>query len=96
MQIEEEEISAVISHYMPPRKPNAKPIKEPKDGKLDVFTVLLHEEVLFEGEVLGRIPQLKMEYLDFNDRIKYPQFEPSRYLKQVRYPNSGVTRLEPF
>lgn len=74
MQREDEEILIVIPTYMPPRKPNSKWSKDPKDGKLDIFTSLLREEVSFEGEVLGRIPQLNMEDWDFKNPIKYPQF----------------------
>jgi len=57
---------------MPSRKPNSKLVKEPRHGKLDVFTTLLQEEVSFEGEVLGSIPELKMEDWDFNNRRNYP------------------------
>ena len=32
---------------------------------------------------------------DFNGKKKYPQFTPDIYLKQVHYPESGVTWLEP-
>ena len=81
MQTKDKEIPIVLPPYMPPRKPNSKMVKEPKDGKFDMFTPLLLEEVQFEGEVLGRIPQLNMEDWDFNNQRKYPQFEPSRYLK---------------
>ena len=61
----------MLPAYMPPIKLGAKPVK-PKEGKFSTYTPLLPEEVPFEGEVLGKIPQLKMEDWDFNERSKYP------------------------
>lgn len=56
----DEEIPAVLPLYMPPRKSNAMPIKEPKEGMFSTYTPLLSEEFPFDGEVLGKIPQLNM------------------------------------
>ena len=72
MEIEDENIATIVPPYMPLRKPNAKPVKELNDGKFDMFTLFLPEEVSFDDELLGRITQLNMEDRDFNDRSKYP------------------------
>lgn len=56
METKDEEIPDVFPLYMPPRKPNTKPVKEPKEGKTATYTPLLSEEVSFKGEVLGNIP----------------------------------------
>ena len=61
MEIEDEEIPVVLPPYIPPRKSNAKLAKKPKEGNISMYTPLLLEEFSFEGEVLGKIPHLKME-----------------------------------
>lgn len=81
MEIEGTKTPFVLPPYMPPIKLSAKPIKDPKDAKFGTFTPLLPKEVSFDDEVLGKIPHLKMEDLDFNDQRKYPKFELSRYLQ---------------
>lgn len=55
------EIPSILMVYMPSRKLGAKPLREPKEGKLATYMPLLQEEVPFKGEVLGMIPHLKME-----------------------------------
>jgi len=95
METEGTKIRFMLLAYMPPRKLSTKLVKEIMDGKFSTFTQLLLEEVSFDGEVLGKIAQLKIEDAEFNDRSKYPQFELRRYLKKVQYLESGVTRLQP-
>lgn len=68
MEKEDEDIPVVLPPYMPPKKPNAKLVKEPKEGKTSTYTPLLQGEVPIDGEVLGKIPQLNMEDWDFKDR----------------------------
>lgn len=65
------EIPFVLPPYMPPRKLNAKLVKDPKDIKFGTFTPLLLEEVLFDDKVLGKIPMWNMEDWDFNNQSKY-------------------------
>lgn len=81
-QIETEgaKIPSVLPPYFPLRKLGSKPVKDPKAMKFITFTPLLLEKVPFEGKVLGKVPQLKMKDWDFNDRSKYLQFKPSKYL----------------
>lgn len=80
--------------YISPRKLDAKLVRELKDAKYGTFTPLLPESVLISGEIIGKVLQLKFTDYDFNDRKKYPQFSPKKYLKHVHYHESGVTRLE--
>jgi len=55
------EIPSVLAPYMPFINPSAKSVKDSNDMKFGMFTPLLLEEVSFDGKVLGKIPQLKME-----------------------------------
>lgn len=87
-------IPSFFPPYIPTRKSDAKPVKDLKDMKFDTFTLLLPTKVSFHGDTLGKIFQLKMEDWDFHDRRKYLQFESRKYLTQVCYPESRVTRLE--
>lgn len=56
-----------LPSYILLRKSNAKPVKDAKDVKYGKFTPLLPEDVLFEGDILGNIPQLKFTDNNFND-----------------------------
>lgn len=60
-ETEDVETPSVLPTYMPQIKSGAKPVKEPTEVKFATYTSLLLEEVPFEGEVLGNIPQLKLE-----------------------------------
>lgn len=96
METEGATISSPLPPYFPPRKPNAKLVKDSKDVKYETFTPLLPEKVPFEGQLLGKIPQLKFTNSDFNDWNKYPHFAPSRYLNQVQYLEIRVIKLETY
>jgi len=95
METEGAKILSLLLPYFPPRNPGSKRIKDPKDVRFGTFRPLLPEKFPFEGEVLGKFLELKMEDWDFNDTSKYPQFKPSKYLLQIYYPDSRVTRSEP-
>jgi len=64
--------SSPLSLYFPQRKSNAKPVKDNKDARYGTFTPLLLQNIPFEGELLGKIPQLKLEDYEFNDQNQYP------------------------
>jgi len=83
-----------LQPYIPPMKPNAKPVTKSKDTKYGTFIPLFSESMRFTRETLGKILQLKFVDIDFNDKNQYTQFAPNKYLKQAYYPESGVTRLE--
>ena len=78
MEKEGVKIPFVLLAYMPHSKLCANPVKESKEGKFSIYALLILEEVPFDSEMLGKIPQLKMEYWDYNNTIKYPQFKTSR------------------
>lgn len=80
--------------YVPPRKSIAKVAKDPNSEKYKVFTPLLLEDVVVEGDLLAWVPFLKMEDWDLGDHLKFPLFEPKKYLKKVYYEESVFTRLE--
>ena len=48
--------ASTLSPYIPPRKLDAKPVKELKEAKYGTFTSLFPESVQFMGESLGKIP----------------------------------------
>jgi len=60
-----------LPSYIPPRKTNTKLAKDTKDAKYGTFTPLFPEDMLFEGEILGNILQLRFIDNNFNDRTKY-------------------------
>lgn len=80
-----------LPKYIPPRKPTTKVPKYPNNVKFMVSTLLLPENVLFQGPLLGQILNLKME--DFY-HVKFPQLAPSKYLKEVYYEDVSITCLE--
>jgi len=72
MEIDGATFPSPLPPYIPPKKPYEKLVKESKDAKYDIFTTLMLESMLFNGETLGMILQLKFTDYDFNDRKKYP------------------------
>ena len=44
--------------------------------------------------MIGKIDRLKYANHDTNDRGRFPQFTPGKYLHFVKYPETGVTVLE--
>ena len=95
MEINGATFPSPLPPYIPSRKLDTKPVKESKDAKYGTFTPLFSKSVPFTRETLGKIPQLKFMDYDFNEKNKYPQFTLEKYLKQVHYLESGMTRLEP-
>lgn len=59
--------------YIPSRKRNEKLVKDSNDENFSTFTPILPKNILFVGELHGKIPQWKFIYYDLNDRKKYPQ-----------------------
>jgi len=61
--LDSEEVEPItrFPKYIPPRKPMMKVPKDLDAMKFMVSTLLLPESVLFEGPLLGQIPNLKME-----------------------------------
>jgi len=57
--------------YIPPRKLIAKVTKDPDSSKYKVFMPLLLEEVPIEGNLLARVPFLKMEDWDLGNHAKF-------------------------
>jgi len=80
--------------YIPPRKSMAKVNKDPNLAKFQISTLLLPENIPFEGNLLAQIPYLNMEDWDLGDHTEFPQLELSKYLKNVYYEKSDITRLE--
>jgi len=70
--------------------------KDPNTIKFKVFTSLLLEEVPIEGELFARVPQIRMEDWDLNDREKLMHLDPNKYLKVMYYEESDVTSVEPM
>lgn len=63
--------------YMSPQNPTSKVIRDLDFIKFKVFTPFLPNEVLVEGELLAKVPQLRMEDWDLNDQRKYPHSTPT-------------------
>jgi len=80
--------------YIPPRKATAKAPKDLDSVKFMVSTPLLLENVLFEGNLLAHIPNMKMEDWDMGHHERFLQLAPSKYLKKVYYEESNITQLE--
>lgn len=72
MEIESTTIPSPLPPYLPPKKPNAKPIRDSKDVKCGAFTPLILEKIPFEGELLRTIPQWNFKDNNFKDQKKYP------------------------
>ena len=94
--IDAEEVVIIpqIPPYVPSRKPTSKVNNDPDSGKFQIYTPFLPEDICFEGNLLAQVPFLKMEDYDLGDHAKFPQLEPSKYLKSIYYEESGVMRLE--
>lgn len=80
--------------YIPPMIPTDKVTNDPNSLKLEVFTPFLLEEVPIEGDLLAHILFFNMEDLDLGDHEKFPQLEPSKYLKEVYYEDESIKSLE--
>lgn len=70
--------------------------KDPNNAKFIVSTPLLPESVLFEGNFLACIYNLKMEDWDLGDQDKFPQLASKKCLKKVYYEEFDVTCVEPM
>ena len=46
------------------------------------------------GTMTGKLDRIKYANHDMNDRGKFPQFAPGKYLYSVHYPEVGTTLLE--
>jgi len=55
MEVESATILSLLPPYLPPKKPNAKPVRDSKYTKYGTFTPFLLEKIPFEGELLGTI-----------------------------------------
>lgn len=96
IDVEDVEPITQLPKCISPRKSTAKVPKDPDSVKFMVSTPLLVEIVLFEGQLLAWIQNLKMEDWDLGDHDNFPQLVPSKYLKKVYYEESYIMRLEPM
>jgi len=83
-----------LPRYIPLRKGKAKITKDPDSEKFTISTPLLPEHVPFEGPRHARIPLLKMEDWDLEDRTNFPNLVIDNFMKHVHYEETGVTVLE--
>lgn len=80
IRVDEVEQISNFPHYMMSRKLTTKVTKDLDSIKYEIFTPLLLEAMLIEGELLAKVPNLCMEDWDLNDNCNYTQFDPSKYL----------------
>lgn len=64
INVEGMETISWLSLYIPPRKPIAKVTKDPDSLKFKVFMPLLPTKAPIVGDLLARVPFLKMEEWD--------------------------------
>lgn len=71
-------------------------MKDPDSGKFIVSTPLFPKHVEFEGTVLKHIIVLKMEDWDLTHHERFPHLAIRKYMKNIFYEETGVTRVEPM
>lgn len=81
--------------YIPPWKGKAKVPKDLHENKNSLQTLLLLDDIIFEGMHLGRVPNLKFEDWDLADHEKFPHLETMQLMKPKKNTMVGVIELEP-
>ena len=81
-----------LTKYMMPHKPTFEVKKDLDNVKLHINMPLFPKNVSFEGEMLVKIPTLKLENWDLADRKKFLELVPSEYLEQVPY-DAGIIKV---
>ena len=78
--------------YLPPIQPGVQLPRRTK--KFTLRTPSLPQGVQLVETMTGKIDQLKYADHDMNDRGKFLQFTPGKYLHSVHYLEAGTTLLE--
>jgi hypothetical protein len=65
--------------YIPSRKPSTKQVHLQKDAKYFLWSHLIPEGVIVEGDMLGLIPTLKYVDHDITDEKKFPELVPTSF-----------------
>ena len=88
----DENVASQHPPYLSPVRPRVQPPR--RTTKFTLCTPLLPQGVQLVGTMTGKIDRLKYAEHDMNDRGKFLQFAPGKYLHSVHYPETGVTLLE--
>jgi len=80
--------------YVPPWKGKTKVPKELDKTKSSHETLLLPDDIMFEGTHLGHVPNMKFEDWDLADHEKFPHLEAKNLMKKNTM--GVVTTLEPW
>ena len=89
---EDENVASHRTPYLPPVRPGVQPPRQ--TTKFTLCTPLLPQGVQLVRTMTGKIYRLKYAEHDTNDRGKFPQFAPGKYLHSVHYPKAGMMLLE--
>ena len=71
-------IPSILLEYVPPRKRNTKPMHLTKDSKY-----LLETLAILEGDKLGKVPNLRYEDNNLNERAKFLEYVAEKYIQKV-------------
>ena len=71
-----------LPEYVPPQKGKSKVSKDIDEGKSSPQTLLLPDDIIFEGPHLGQVPVFKFEDWDLVDNEKFPKLEMESLMKQ--------------
>ena len=89
---EDENVAPQPPPYLPPVRPGVQPPRQ--TAKFTLRTPSLPQGVQLVRTMTGKIDRLKYVDHDTNDRGKFLQFAPRKYLHSVHYPEAGMTLLE--
>lgn len=83
-----------LREYIPPCQGKEKVPKDPDEGKFMLNTLLLPDQITFEGSCLVHIPALKLEDWELVDTERFSHLATNTFVTRVFYKESGVTMLE--
>ena len=80
--------------YVPSQKGKAKVPKDLDETKSSLQTLLLPNNIIFEGTHMGQVPSLKFEDWALADHEKFPHLETKNLMKPKKNSGARVTKLE--
>ena len=89
---EEPEMQPQRPPYLAPIPQGVEPPKQP--AKFSLLTPLLPKVVPMEGTPTGKVAALRYSDHDTNDREKFPQFAPGKFLRTVTYNKVSMVEIK--
>lgn len=81
--------------YVPMQKGKPKVPKDLNERKSSLQTLLLSNDIIFEGAHLGWVPDLKFEDWDLANNDKFPHLATVQLMRLKKNIAAGVIELEP-